>query len=110
MTSRILFEGKRAIGVEFNQDGQTKRYRAEREVILSGGAINSPQTLMLSGIGPADHLKETGIDVVQDLPGVGENLQEHLEMYVQQRCKQPITLYTYTKPVPMALAGVYWFM
>jgi choline dehydrogenase len=110
LTSRILFEGKRAIGVEFVQDGQTKRYRAEREVILAGGAINSPQLLMLSGIGPADHLKETGIVVQQDLPGVGENLQEHLEMYIQQQCKQPITLYTYTKTLPMALAGVSWFM
>ncbi|HEY4165030.1 MAG TPA: choline dehydrogenase [Dongiaceae bacterium] len=108
--TRILFEGKRAVGVEFVQNGQTKRYRAEREVILSGGAINSPQTLMLSGIGPADHLREMGIDVVHDSPGVGENLQEHLEMYIQQQCKQPITLYTYTKPMPMALAGVEWFL
>ena len=110
MTARILLEGKRAVGVEFSQNGQVKRYRAEREVILSGGAINSPQLLMLSGIGPADHLKETGIAVQHDLPGVGQNLQEHLEMYVQQQCKQPITLYTYTKPVPMALAGIRWFI
>jgi choline dehydrogenase len=110
MTSRILFEGRRAVGVEFVQDGKVKRYRAEREVILSGGAINSPQTLMLSGVGPADHLKETGIAVQHDLPGVGQNLQEHLEMYVQQQCKQPITLYTYTKPLPMTLAGIRWFI
>jgi choline dehydrogenase len=110
LTTRVLFEGKRAVGVEFAQNGFLRRYRAEREVILSGGAINSPQILMLSGVGPSDHLKETGIDPVHHLPGVGENLQEHLEMYIQQQCKQPITLYTYTKPVPMALAGIRWFL
>jgi choline dehydrogenase len=110
LTQRIILEGKRAVGVEFIQNGQVKRYRAEREVICSGGAINSPQLLMLSGIGPADHLRETGIKVEHDLPGVGQNLQEHLEMYIQQQCTKPITLYTYTKPVPMALAGVQWFL
>lgn len=110
LTSRILLEGKRAVGVEFVQNGQVKRYRAEREVIAAGGAINSPQLLMLSGIGPADHLREVGVEVKHDLPGVGQNLQEHLEMYIQQQCKEPITLYTYTKPVPMALAGMRWFM
>jgi choline dehydrogenase len=110
LSTRILFEGKRAVGVEFSQNGQLRRYRAEREVVLSGGAINSPQLLMLSGVGPSDHLKATGIEPVHHLPGVGENLQEHLEMYIQQQCKQPITLYTYTKPVPMAFAGVKWFL
>jgi choline dehydrogenase len=110
LTQRIILEGKRAVGVEFIQNGQVKRYRAEREVICSGGAINSPQLLMLSGIGPADHLRETGIKVEHDLPGVGQNLQEHLEMYIQQQCTKPITLYTYTKPIPMALAGVQWFL
>ena len=110
LTTRILLEGKRAVGVEFLQDGQVKRYRAEREVICSGGAINSPQLLMLSGIGQADHLREAGVEVKHDLPGVGQNLQEHLEMYIQQQCTQPITLYKYTKPVPMALAGMRWFM
>jgi choline dehydrogenase len=110
LTSRVLFEGKRAVGVEFKQNGRVKRYRAEREVILSGGAINSPQLLMLSGVGPADHLREVGVPVHHDLPGVGQNLQEHLEMYVQQQCKQPITLYTYTKPAPMVAAGIKWFL
>jgi len=110
LTSRVLFEGKRAVGVEFKQNGQVKRYRAEREVILSGGAINSPQLLMLSGVGPADHLREVGVPVHHDLPGVGQNLQEHLEMYVQQQCRQPITLYTYTKPMPMVAAGIKWFL
>jgi len=110
LTQRIILEGNRAVGVEFIQNGQVKRYRAEREVICSGGAINSPQLLMLSGIGPADHLREVGVDVKHDLPGVGQNLQEHLEMYIQQQCTKPITLYTYTKPIPMALAGVQWFL
>ncbi len=110
LTSRVLFEGRRAVGVEFKQNGQVKRFRAEREVILSGGAINSPQLLMLSGVGPADHLREVGVPVQHDLPGVGQNLQEHLEMYVQQQCKQPITLYTYTKPAPMIAAGIQWFL
>ncbi|MET1027965.1 MAG: choline dehydrogenase [Dongiaceae bacterium] len=110
LTQRIILEGNRAVGVEFVQNGQVKRYRAEREVICSGGAINSPQLLMLSGIGPADHLREVGVDVKHDLPGVGQNLQEHLEMYIQQQCTKPITLYTYTKPIPMALAGVQWFL
>ncbi len=110
LTQRIILEGTRAIGVEFVQNGQVKRYRAEREVICSGGAINSPQLLMLSGIGPADHLREVGVEVKHDLPGVGQNLQEHLEMYIQQQCTKPITLYTYTKPIPMAFAGVQWFL
>ncbi|MBX6381824.1 MAG: choline dehydrogenase [Microbispora sp.] len=86
--TKILFEGKRAVGVEF--DGG-KRVRAG-EVILCGGAINSPQLLQLSGVGPADHLKSLGIDVVQDLPGVGQNLQDHLEVYIQYACKQPVSM------------------
>jgi len=110
LTQRIILEGKRAVGIEFVQNGQVKRYRAEREVICSGGAINSPQLLMLSGIGPADHLREIGVKVEHDLPGVGQNLQEHLEMYIQQQCTKPITLYTYTKPVPMVAAGIQWFL
>jgi choline dehydrogenase len=77
LTTRILFEGKRAVGVEYVQNGETKTAKASAEVILSGGAINSPQLLQLSGIGPADLLREKGIDVVADLPGVGENLQDH---------------------------------
>ncbi len=110
LTTRILLENGRAIGIEFLQDGLIRRYHARREVILSGGAINSPQLLMLSGIGPADHLREIGIPVRHDLPGVGQNLQEHLEMYIQQQCREPITLYTYTKPLPMVMAGLRWFL
>jgi choline dehydrogenase len=76
-TTRIVFEGRRAVAVEYLRHGKLERVRVEREVILSAGAYNSPQILMLSGIGPAEHLREFGIDVVQDLKGVGENLQEH---------------------------------
>ncbi len=83
---------------------------ADREVILCGGAINSPQLLMLSGVGPADHLQGHGIPVVADLPGVGQNLQDHLELYVQQACAQPITLYTVQHGLPMILSGLRWFL
>ena len=79
-------------------------------MILSGGAINSPQLLMLSGVGPADHLRDRGIPVVADLPGVGQNLQDHLELYVQQACTQPITLYTVQRGLPMILTGLRWFL
>ena len=73
----MLVEGGRATGVEYRAGGQVHTVRATREVVLSGGAINSPQLLMLSGIGPADHLREVGVDVVHDLPGVGGGLQDH---------------------------------
>ncbi|WP_115719308.1 choline dehydrogenase [Gallaecimonas mangrovi] len=110
LVTRILFEGTKAVGVEYVQNGQTVQVKAEKEVILSGGAINSPQLLMLSGIGPADELKKHGIDVVADLPGVGQNLQDHLEIYVQQACTQPITLFKATKLHNMAMMGAQWFM
>jgi choline dehydrogenase len=76
-TTRVLVEGGRATGVEYRQGGRVHTVRATREVLLSGGAINSPQLLMLSGIGPAEHLRSVGVDVVHDLPGVGEGLQDH---------------------------------
>lgn len=91
MTTRILFEGRRAVGVEYVRRGRTRRVRA-REVICCGGAINSPQLLQLSGVGPADLLREVGVGVVHDLPGVGENLQDHLEVYVQHRCAKPVSM------------------
>ncbi|MBT2234704.1 choline dehydrogenase [Nonomuraea sp. NEAU-A123] len=85
--TRILFEGTRAVGVEY--DGGTVR---AKEVILSGGAINSPQLLQLSGVGNAGELAALGVDVVHDLPGVGENLQDHLEVYIQHGCAKPVTM------------------
>jgi choline dehydrogenase len=89
--TRILFDGTRAVGVEYRQRGQLRQARAG-QVILCGGSINSPQLLQLSGVGPADLLRGLGIDVVADLPGVGENLQDHLEVYVQYACKQPVSM------------------
>ncbi len=110
LVTRVLFEGSSAVGVEYIRDGKLEQARAAREVIISGGAINSPQTLMLSGIGPADELKKLGIPVVQHLPGVGENLQDHIEAYVQFSCKQPITLYSATNPIAKLKIGVEWIL
>ena len=92
--TRLLLEGTRAAGVEYVQDGRTEQARAGREVILSGGAINSPQLLMLSGVGPADHLKHLGIAPVIDLPGVGRNLQDHPIVPVAYACTRPVSLAT----------------
>jgi choline dehydrogenase len=89
---RVLFEGTRAVGVEYSLPGGGTRRVHGGEVILSGGAINTPQLLQLSGIGNADELRPLGVDVVHHLPGVGENLQDHLEVYVQHACKQPVSL------------------
>jgi len=92
LATRIVVEGDRAIGVEYRQDGTTKFAQAEREVIVCGGSVNSPQLLMLSGIGPADHLRRLGIPARCDLAGVGENLQDHLAVSVAWHCTQPISL------------------
>lgn len=89
--TRILFQGTRAVGVEYRQGSAMKRAMAN-EVILSGGAFNSPALLQLSGVGDADELSALGIDPVEHLPGVGENLQDHLEVYVQHRCTQPVSI------------------
>jgi choline dehydrogenase-like flavoprotein len=89
-TQRVLMDGQRAVGVDYRQRGQLKRAEA-REVILCGGTINSPQLLMLSGIGPADHLREYGIRVALDQPGVGSNLQDHLDICTLQHSTQAIT-------------------
>jgi choline dehydrogenase len=110
LAGRILFEGRRAAGIEYAHEGKIKRVRAEREVILAGGAINSPHLLMLSGVGPADHLKQIGIPIVHDLPGVGQNLQDHIEMYVQYESTKPITLYSTFNPVNMARVGMEWLL
>ncbi len=110
LATKVLFKGKRAIGVEFLQKGKTKRVYASCEVILSGGAINSPQLLMLSGVGDADALQKLSIQSVEHLPGVGKNLQDHLEVYVQQRCKKPITLYKQQKQPWKTMVGARWFL
>ena len=91
LATRLLFEGRRVVGVEY-QSGKRVEQVFAKEVICCGGAINSAQLLQLSGIGPASVLKEFDIDVVQDLPGVGANLQDHLEVYVQHRCVKPVSM------------------
>lgn len=110
LVTRIVFEGRRAVGVEYVQGGRTQTARASREVIVSGGAINSPQILMLSGIGNADDLQKLNIPVVQHLKGVGENLQDHIEAYVQFACKKPVTLYSATNPLAKLKIGVQWIL
>ena len=93
-----------------SQGGRTVSVRAEREVILAGGAINSPQLLMLSGIGDADELAPLDIPAVAHLPGVGRNLQDHLEIYVQHACTQPISLYAAQRPWNKARIGLEWIL
>lgn len=90
--TRVIFERTRAVGVAFVANGQSEEVRAEREVILCGGVINSPQLLMLSGVGPADHLRALDIPVVADLPGVGRNLQDHLAVVVAHECIRPVSM------------------
>ncbi|XP_042308097.1 choline dehydrogenase, mitochondrial isoform X2 [Sceloporus undulatus] len=110
LVTKILFEGTKAIGIEYIKNGEKKKVFASKEVILSGGAINSPQLLMLSGVGNADDLKKLGIPVVCHLSGVGQNLQDHLEVYIQQKCTQPLTLYKSQKPFQMIKIGLEWFL
>lgn len=107
--TKVDFAGNRAVGVSFVKDGQASQLAADQEVILSGGAIHSPQLLMLSGVGPAGHLKTHGIKTVADLPGVGENLQDHLYLMVQYECNEPITLNRYRRWDQKLLVGARWF-
>jgi choline dehydrogenase len=105
--SRIVFDGTRAVGVEVTEGGRTHVVRAG-EVILCGGAINSPQLLQLSGVGNAAELESVGVDVVADLPGVGENLQDHLEVYVQYACTQPVSVQPALKKWKRPFIGAQW--
>lgn len=109
LATRIIMEGKHATGVEYRKGSNTVRAQARREVILSASAFNSPKLLMLSGIGPADHLREHGIEVVHDLPGVGRNLHDHLEVLVQQECLQNITLNGWLNPLAQLYIGARWY-
>ena len=110
LVTRILFDRTRAIGVEFAHNGSLTRVHARREVIISGGAINSPQILMLSGIGDADALRARGIEPIVHAPGVGANLQDHLETYVQHAATQPITLYATQTLLGMGMIGAEWLL
>ena len=93
LAQKIVFSGRRAVGVELLAGGGLKTVRAKREVILASSSINSPKLLMLSGIGPAAHLAAHGIEIVADRPGVGQNLQDHLEVYIQMAASQPVSLF-----------------
>jgi choline dehydrogenase len=108
LARRVVIEEGRARGVEVARGGRIEVIRARREVILAASSINSPKLLMLSGIGPAAHLAEHGIEVIADRPGVGQNLQDHLELYVQMAAKQPVSLYKYWNLFGKALIGAQW--
>ena len=110
LARRVVIEEGRAVGVEVERGGRVEIVRAAREVILAASSINSPKLLMLSGIGPGAHLAEHGIDVLADRPGVGQNLQDHLELYIQQACIQPITLFKYWNLFGKARVGLEWLL
>jgi choline dehydrogenase len=108
--SRVLFEGDRAVGVEYRRRGRGSQTVRADEVILCGGAINTPQLLQLSGVGAAGELRSLGIDVVADVPGVGENLQDHLEVYVQHSSTQPVSMAPYFAMKRRPLVGLEWLL
>jgi choline dehydrogenase len=105
---RVIIENQRAVGVEIEAHNKLQVIKARREVIIAASSINSPKILMLSGIGPAQHLQDNGIAVIADRPGVGANLQDHLELYIQQESIQPITLNSVLNPFSKALIGARW--
>ncbi|RWO76145.1 MAG: choline dehydrogenase [Mesorhizobium sp.] len=105
---RVIIENQRATGVEIEVRRRIQVIKARREVIVAASSINSPKILMLSGIGPAQHLREYGIPVVAERPGVGRNLQDHMELYIQQESTQPITLNSVLNPFSKALIGAQW--
>jgi choline dehydrogenase len=105
---RIRFDGTRAVGVDYVAGRGVAKTATAAEVILCGGAFNSPQLLQLSGVGAADHLRSLDIDVVTDLPGVGENLQDHLEVYIQHACTQPVSVAPYMKMWRRPFVGAEW--
>jgi choline dehydrogenase len=110
LVERIEFTARRATGVSYRRGQRTQRVTARREVILSAGSIGSPHLLKLSGIGPAEELRSQGIEVVHALPGVGENLQDHLEFYFQQACLEPVTLYSSLDPLSRFRIGLRWLL
>ncbi len=107
---RVVIENQRAVGVEIEARKKIQIVKARREVIVAASSINSPKLLMLSGVGPAEHLKKHGISVVADRRGVGQNLQDHMELYIQQESTQPITLHSVFNPFSKALIGAQWLL
>jgi len=110
LATGILFDGKRAVGLHYRRGDTLHTVRVRRELLVCGGPINSPQLLKLSGLGPAAELRQHGIAVTRDMPGVGENLQDHLEFYFQVACKEPVTLYSSMNPSSKALIGARWLL
>jgi choline dehydrogenase len=110
LAEKIVLEGKRAVGLEYRVNGSKVTARASKEVVLSAGPIGSPHLLQLSGIGDSDTLKAAGVEVKHHLPGVGQNLQDHLEFYFQYKCKKPITLNGKLGLISKALIGARWLL
>lgn len=110
LMERVLFEGRRAVGIRFSVAGELRQASATNDVILSAGSIMSPTILKRSGIGPAAELNSHGIPVVHDAPQVGENLMDHLEIYVQAECRQPVTLYPTQSLLGKAKIGLEWLL
>jgi len=110
VANKVIFEDKRAVGVQYQSAGREITVRARSEVILSAGSIGSPCLLQRSGIGPAKVLQDAGVSVLVDSPGVGENLQDHLEVYFQYRCKQPISLNRKLNVLSKGLIGARWML
>ncbi len=111
LTQRVSVKNGRAVGIELSQDGSTRKIHANHEVILAAGTVNSPQLLMLSGIGPADEIKQHGITPVHELPGVGKNLQDHVDCVMSWECTKPVTLYSYLRIDKLTwsmIQGVLW--
>ena len=112
---KILFEGNKAVGVQYRQGrfglgmkGASTKTVTAKEVISCGGAFNSPQLLQLSGVGDREHLEGLGIEVVSHLPGVGENMQDHLEVYIQYACKEPVSIQPHLKFWKRPFIGLAW--
>jgi choline dehydrogenase len=108
IVTRLLFDGKRCTGVAFRQNGAERQLSVAREVILSGGAVNSPHVLQISGIGPGDHLRQIGVPVVHDLPGVGANLNDHYVVRVSHRVKDTVTINQLARGLRLAREAVRW--
>ena len=111
LVHKITFDGTKAISVTYkNSDGILRSAHVRKEVILSAGAVGSPQILMLSGVGPAGHLRDMGLDVLCDLPGVGQNLNDHPDFVLKYKCKRPVSFWPKTKPLAKLGAGIQWMM
>ena len=105
---RLIRQGRRVRGLEFTHKRRSCKAYADRDVILSAGPINNPKLLMLSGIGPADHIADMGISPTHSLPGVGQNLQDHIEIYIQMECLQPVSIFKYYNIFGKAYVGARW--